>query len=450
MFKKILIANRGEIAVRIIRACKELEIASVAVYSDVDRDSMHVKLADEAICIGPSSPKASYLNIPALIAAAEVTGAEAIHPGYGFLSENADFSEICAANGIVFIGASPENIRLMGNKSQAKKTMQKLGVPTVPGSDGLVKSEAHLKEIAKETGYPLLIKASAGGGGRGMRVVQQEKELIESYRMATNEAASAFGNGDVYVEKLIQKPRHVEIQILSDKHGNTIHLGERECSIQRRHQKLIEEAPSPVLTQDIRDKMGDAAVLAAKGIGYQGAGTVEFLLDKDRNFYFMEMNTRIQVEHPVTEAVTGVDLVKAQIRIAYTGILDIQQSDISFHGHAMEFRLNAEDSTKRFAPCPGRIDLFLPPGGKGIRTDSFIYPGFNVPPFYDSLLGKLIVWGADRDETIKRARRALDEFIIDGIPTTIPFFKEVLHHPDFVSGDFDTHFVDKLLSNSEQ
>ena len=450
MFKKILIANRGEIAVRIIRACKELGITSVAVYSDVDKDSMPVKLADEAICIGPASASASYLNIPAIIAAAEVSGAEAIHPGYGFLSENADFSEICQANNIKFIGASPDNIRMMGNKSQAKDTMIKLGVPTVPGSDGLVESEDHLKEIVKTTGFPILIKASSGGGGRGMRIVKHEGELIEQYHMASNEALTAFGDGDVYVEKLIESPRHVEIQVLSDSTGNAIHLGERECSIQRRHQKLIEEAPSPVLPADVREKMGAAAVLAATGINYQGAGTVEFLLDKHNDFYFMEMNTRIQVEHPVTEAVTGVDLVKAQIKIAHSNKLDIKQADVEFRGHAMEFRINAEDSTKNFSPCPGRVELFLPPGGKGIRNDSFIYPGFYVPPFYDSLLGKLIIWGNDREETLKRAERALDEFIIDGVTTTIPFHKEVIKHPKFISGDFDTNFVDNLLAEREK
>jgi acetyl-CoA carboxylase, biotin carboxylase subunit len=447
VFKKILIANRGEIAVRIIRACKELGILSVAVYSEADRHSIPVKLADESICIGPAASKASYLNIPAIIAACEVTGAEAVHPGYGFLSESAEFSEICLANNIVFIGASPENIRLMGNKSQAKDTMIKFNVPTVPGSKGIVKSEDDLRRIAKETKYPLLIKASAGGGGRGMRAVHEESELIDAYHMASNEAASAFGNGEVYVEKLIQKPRHIEIQILSDRHGHAVHLGERECSIQRRHQKLIEEAPSVVLDDTLRSKMCEAALNAAKAIKYQGAGTVEFLVDINRDFYFMEMNTRIQVEHPVTEAITGIDLVKQQICIAAHDKLMLKQEDVKFTGHAIEFRINAEDHTKGFAPCPGTIELFLPPGGKGVRNDSFVYPGYRVPPNYDSLIGKLIVWGQTRDEAIKRGRRALEEYIIDGVATTIPFHQIVLANPRFIDGNYDTNFIDKELLN---
>ena len=442
LFKKILIANRGEIAVRVIRACKELDIESIAVYSVADKDSLHVKLADQAICIGPGDPTKSYLSIPAIISAAEISGAEAIHPGYGFLSENADFSEICEANGIAFIGASPENIRLMGDKSSAKDTMKKLNVPVVPGSDGVVKDEEDLKKIAKETGYPLLIKASAGGGGRGMRVVNEESQLVSAYKTATNEAINAFGNGDVYVEKLILKPRHVEIQILADKTGHAIHLGERDCSIQRRHQKLIEEAPSPVLDEVLREKMGSAAVRAAQGIKYQGAGTVEFLVDKDQNFYFMEMNTRIQVEHPVTEMVTGIDLIKQQISIAATNKLDLTQEDVSFSGHAIEFRINAEDHEKGFIPSPGKISLFFPPGGKGIRNDSYVYPEYVVTPNYDSLIGKLVVWGRDRDEAIKRSRRALEEYAVEGIKTTIPFHQIVLDNEQFVSGDFDTHFVD--------
>ncbi len=446
MFSKILIANRGEIAVRIIRACKELEISSVVVYSEVDKDSLPVKLADEAICVGPASPQSSYLHIPSIIAAAEITGAQAIHPGYGFLAENADFSEICAANGIVFIGASPENIRLMGNKSEAKKTARLYNVPTVPGSKGIVTSEEELQDIAKETGYPLLIKASAGGGGRGMREVHSEADLLDAFRLASNEALLCFGNGDCYVEKLIQNPRHVEIQVLADKRGHAIHLGERECSIQRRHQKLIEEAPSPVLTPELRERMGASAVAIAKGIQYQGAGTVEFLVDKNGDYYFMEMNTRIQVEHPVTEFVTGVDLVKQQIKIAYTDELDLVQSDITITGHSMEFRINAEDYKKGFMPCPGRVNLFLPPGGKGVRNDSYVYPGFMIPPNYDSLVAKLIIWAPDRSEAIKRARRALDEYIIDGIATTIPFHQWILDHPKFISGDFDTHFLDQELN----
>ncbi|RAP28774.1 acetyl-CoA carboxylase biotin carboxylase subunit [Candidatus Marinamargulisbacteria bacterium SCGC AG-343-D04] len=446
-FKKILVANRGEIAVRVIRACKELGISSVAVYSDVDKNSLHVKLADEALCIGPAAAKDSYLNVPSIIAAAEVTGADAIHPGYGFLSENADFSEICSANNITFIGASPKNIRLMGNKSQAKKTMKKCGVPIVPGSEGVIRSEKELLEVAAEIGYPLLLKASSGGGGRGMRLVHHERELKDSYNSAYNEALSAFGDGDIYVERFVDSPRHVEIQVLSDSHGNAVHLFERECSIQRRHQKLIEEAPSPVVDSKLRKKMGDAALKAAVGIKYQGAGTVEFLVDKQGRFYFMEMNTRIQVEHPVTEMVTGIDLVKQQIRIAESGKLLLKQKDIGIHGHAMEFRINAEDYQKNFMPCPGTVELFLPPGGKAVRTDSFIYPGFSVPSTYDSLLGKLIVWGIDREETLQRANRALEEFVIDGITTTIPFHQKVIKHSAFISGQFDTHFVDENMES---
>ncbi|RAP31841.1 acetyl-CoA carboxylase biotin carboxylase subunit [Candidatus Marinamargulisbacteria bacterium SCGC AG-414-C22] len=447
LFNKILIANRGEIAVRVIRACKELGISSVAVYSDVDKDSLHVKLADESICIGPAQPKESYLSIPAIISAAEVTGAEAIHPGYGFLSENAEFSRICKSNKITFIGATPENIRLMGNKSQAKKTMKKLGVPTVPGSEGVIRSESELHKVAEETGYPLLLKASAGGGGKGMRVVEHERDLLDAYNLAYNEAVSSFGNGDIYVEKLIEEPRHVEIQILADKKGNVIHLGERECSIQRRHQKLVEETPSPVVNNKLRKKMGDVSVKIGQGIKYQGAGTVEYLLDKHGHFYFMEMNTRIQVEHPITEVITGVDLVKEQIRVAANFELALKQRDITFTGHAMEFRINAEDHTKSFAPSPGKVELFLPPGGKGVRTDSFIYPGFVVSPYYDSMLAKLIVWGYDRAETLQRANRALEEFVIDGVKTTIPFHQELIKNDDFVEGDFDTHFVDNFFLN---
>jgi len=447
LFKKILIANRGEIAVRIIRACKELGIPCVAVYSEVDKESLPVKLADEAICIGPASPTESYLNIPRIISAAEVTGAEAIHPGYGFLSENAQFSEICKANNIVFIGASPENIQLMGNKSEAKKTMKKFGVPVIPGSDGLVRDEDHLKEIAKETGYPLLIKASAGGGGKGMRVVNAPDELVSAYKTAVNEAESSFGNGDVYVEKLIEEPRHIEIQILSDSSGHAIHLGERDCSIQRRHQKLVEESPSPILNEELRNRMGEAAVKAAQGISFQGAGTVEFLVDKHKDFYFMEMNTRIQVEHPVTEVVTGIDLVKEQIRIAYSNKLELKQSDVTFSGHAMEFRINAEDYKKQFMPSPGLINLFLPPGGKGVRIDSFIFPGYKVTPYYDSLIAKIIIWGGNREETINRAKRALDEFVIDGVKSTVDFHQMLLEKKEFVEGTFDTHYVDNLLEN---
>ena len=448
MFKKILIANRGEIAIRIIRACKELGIATVAVYSEADKESLHVKVADEAICIGPAAAADSYLNINRIISTAEMVGAEAIHPGYGFLAENDYFSEICKANKIVFIGASPENIRLMGNKSQAKKTMKKLGVPCVPGSEGVVKSEKELEDIAKQTGYPLMIKASAGGGGKGMRIVENASQLKNAFQIAVNEAKACFGNGDVYIEKFVENPRHVEIQVLSDRKGNAVHLGERECSIQRRHQKLLEEAPSPFVTEKLRKKMGKAAVKAAQGIKYQGAGTVEFLVDKHRNFYFMEMNVRVQVEHPVTEMITTIDIVKEQIKIAYTKKCTIKQSDVTFRGHAIELRINAENYRKNFAPSPGKVELYLPPGGPGVRFDSFLYPGYNVPTNYDSLLGKLIVWGRDREEAIARALRALDEFVIDGVITTVPFHEIVLQNTKFINADFDTSFVDKFLINT--
>ena len=447
MFKKILIANRGEIAIRIIRACKEMGIETVAVYSSADKDSLHVKLADEAICIGSAQPKDSYLKIPRLIAAAEITGSEAIHPGYGFLSESAEFSEICEANNIVFIGASAENIRLMGDKSQAKDTVEKIKVPTIQGSKGVIKSFKQLDEVASKTGYPLLLKASAGGGGKGMRIVESKEELYRNYETAKNEAKAAFGNGDMYIEQFIENPKHIEIQILSDgKHA--IHLGERECSIQRRHQKLIEEAPSSFINEKIRKKMGDLAVNIAKNIGYKGAGTIEFLMDANKNFYFMEMNTRIQVEHPITEMITGIDLVKQQIKIAYSGKLELKQSDIKLSGHAIEFRINAEDSENDFRPNPGKTTLFLPPGGHGVRIDSFVYPDYCIQPFYDSLIGKLIIYGRDRDEAIRRSKRALDEFILDGIASTIPFHQKVLNHQDFISGDYTTKFVEeKLIPN---
>jgi acetyl-CoA carboxylase, biotin carboxylase subunit len=443
MFKKILIANRGEIAIRIIRACKELDCKTVAIYSEADKESLHVKLADESYCIGPALPSKSYLNIPAIISVAEVSGADALHPGYGFLSESAYFSELCQDHKITFIGPSPQNISLMGNKSQAKITMRKFSVPVVPGSVGIIKSEQDLVNVAKKTGYPLLIKAVAGGGGKGMRIVTEQEQLIEMYNIAVAEALSAFNNGEMYVEKYIEEPRHIEIQILSDKKGNAIHLGERDCSIQRRHQKLIEESPSPFLDAKLREKMGAAAVAAAKGIKYQGAGTIEFVVDKKKNFYFIEMNTRIQVEHPVTEMVTNVDLIKEQIKIAATGKLALKQSDIKLQGHALEMRINAEDYQKNFMPCPGKIKLYLPSGGIGVRVDSHLYQGYTVPPNYDSLLGKLIVWGKDRQEALKRAERALDEFVIDGLPTTIPFHQLVLKNEKFKKGDFDTSFIAK-------
>jgi len=448
MFKKILIANRGEIAIRIIRACKELGIRSVAVYSVADKDSLHVKFADEAICIGKASPVDSYLNIPRIIAAAEISGAEAIHPGYGFLAENANFCEICKEHDITFIGPSAENIRTMGDKNEARKTMEKFNVPLVPGSKTIIKSIPELKKIAKEVGYPIMVKASAGGGGKGMRMVPSEETVEELFTIATTEAEAAFGNGDIYVEKFIEDPRHIEFQILSDAKGNTIHLGERDCSIQRRHQKLIEEAPSPFLDEELRNRMGETAVAAARGIKFEGAGTIEFLVDKHKNFYFMEMNTRIQVEHPVTEGITNVDLIKEQIHIAATKTLRLKQEDIEFRGHSIEFRINAEDHTKNFMPSPGKITLFLPPGGKRVRTDSHAYPEYTVPPYYDSLIAKLIVWGNDREEALKRAERALDEFIIDGIPTTIPFHKEVLQTEVFKKGLATTKFLDNYLEQN--
>ncbi|MBT5855927.1 acetyl-CoA carboxylase biotin carboxylase subunit [bacterium] len=443
MFSKILIANRGEIAVRIIRACRELGIKSVAVYSQVDADSLHVKLADESICIGPAAATESYLNVKAILAAAEVSGAQAIHPGYGFMAENDQFAEMCEEHKIIFIGASPENIRRMGDKNCARETVQTVGVPVVPGSDGVIRSEHELKETADRVGYPLMVKASAGGGGKGMRLVESPDQLVELFKIASSEASSAFGNGDIYIEKFVEDPRHIEIQILSDKHGNAVHLGERDCSIQRRHQKLIEESPSPYIDSTIRDAMGAAAIKAAQAIQYQGAGTIEFLVDKHKQFYFIEMNTRIQVEHPVTEFVTNVDLIKQQIKIAATGVLELNQSDITFSGHAIEFRINAEDHTNNFMPAPGLVDLFLPPGGPGVRNDGFVYPGYKVPANYDSLLGKLIVWGRDREEALSRAVRALDEYIISGIPTTIPFHQLVLENEAFQSGNFTTKFIEE-------
>jgi len=447
MFKKILIANRGEIAVRIIRACKEMGIKSVAVYSEADVDSLHVKFADEAYCIGPAPAAQSYLHIPAVISAAEVAGVDAIHPGYGFLAENSQFCEICQDHNIVFIGASSENLKKMGDKNEARTTMKALGIPVVPGTDGIVHTEAELEKAAKTIGFPLIIKATAGGGGKGMRIVDNPKNLVHLYNMAKSESQAAFGNGDVYVEKYIEDPHHIEFQILSDRSQNAVHLGERDCSIQRRHQKLIEESPSPFLTDELREKMGAMAVKAAKGIRYHGAGTIEFLVDKHHNFYFMEMNTRIQVEHPVTELVTNIDLIKEQIKIAATNTMGLNQSDIQLRGHAIEFRINAEDHLRDFAPAPGKIELFLPPGGIGTRTDSHIYPGYNVPPHYDSLLGKLIVWGNTRQEAIARAARALDEFIIDGVPTTLPFHQKVLQNKTFLDGNITTHFIDQNIKS---
>ena len=449
-FSKILIANRGEIALRILHSCEEMGIATVAVHSTIDRNALHVQLADESVCIGPPPSSQSYLNIPNIISAALTRNATAIHPGYGFLAENARFAEICADHQIAFIGPSPEAILAMGDKSTAKKTMQKAGVPTVPGSWGLVDNEREAQAIAREMGYPLIIKATAGGGGRGMRLVRDESELTRLFQAAQGEAEAAFGNAGVYLEKFIERPRHIEFQILADSYGNVIHLGERECSIQRRHQKLLEEAPSPFLTSELRAKMGAAAVQAAKSINYVGAGTVEFLADQSGHFYFMEMNTRIQVEHPVTEMITGLDLITEQIRIAQGGKLQISQEQVKLKGHAIECRINAEDPDKNFRPHPGRISGYLPPGGPGVRMDSHVYTDYEIPPYYDSLIGKLIVWGPDRETAIKRMKRALRECAITGVPTTIGFHQKILATPAFLAGEVYTNFIEEHLIKNER
>jgi acetyl-CoA carboxylase biotin carboxylase subunit len=445
MFRKILIANRGEIALRVIRACKEMGIRTVAVYSEADRESLHVRFADEEVCIGPPPARDSYLNIPRIIAAAEITGADAIHPGYGFLAENAEFSEICERSEITFIGPTPDQIRQMGDKATARRTMAEVGVPIVPGTDAIADPEEAL-EAARGIGFPVLIKAAAGGGGKGMRVAKDEDEFLRQFSMARNEAAAAFNDDTVYVEKYLARPRHIEFQILGDQHGRVIHLGERDCSIQRRHQKLIEEAPSPALSADLRQRMGDAAVRGAKAIDYVGAGTIEMLLDEDGSFYFMEMNTRIQVEHPVTELVTGYDLVKEQIRAAAGLPLSIPEGPVELRGHAIECRINAEDPYRNFAPSPGTINTFHPPGGPGVRIDTHAYAGYRVPPYYDSLLGKLIVHGATRDEALARMRHSLSSFVVEGVHTTIPFLMEVLDSAGFISGDVDTKFLERWFS----
>ncbi len=444
-FAKILIANRGEIALRILRSCEELGIATVAVHSTIDRHALHVQMADEAVCIGDPPSSKSYLNIPNIIAAALTHNATAIHPGYGFLAENAKFAEICADHQIVFIGPTPDSIRAMGDKSTAKDTMIKAGVPTVPGSAGIIESEAEALIIAREIGYPVMIKATAGGGGRGMRLVKEEGDLTKLFLAAQGEAEAAFGNPDVYMEKFVDRPRHIEFQILGDSHGNVIHLGERDCSIQRRHQKLLEEAPSPVLSAELRQKMGDAAIKAAKSINYVGAGTVEFLLSQTGEFYFMEMNTRIQVEHPVTEMITGLDLVAEQIRVAMGEKLKLSQDQVILNGHAIECRINAEDPDHNFRPSPGRISGYLPPGGFGVRMDSHVYTDYEIPAYYDSLIGKLIVWGSDRPTAIKRMKRALREFAITGVTTTIPFHQKILDHPNFLKGEVYTNFVEQMM-----
>ena len=443
MLKKILIANRSEIALRIIRACKELSIPTVAVYSESDENSLHVKYADEAVCIGPSASSLSYLNQERILAAAEITSATAIHPGYGFLAENAQFAEKCHSCDIKFIGPSPKVIDKMGHKSMAKETVKKAGVPVIPGSEGILKDPEEALKLADEIGYPVILKAVAGGGGKGMRYVKSPKELTKAYQTAAAEAGAAFANADLYLEKFIEEPRHIEIQIMADQMGNVVALGERECSIQRRHQKLLEESPSVAISPETRKKMGEMAAKAAKEVGYEGAGTVEFLYDKHGNFYFMEMNTRIQVEHPVTEMVFMVDLLKEQIRVASGLPLQWKQEDLKPVGHAIECRINAEDPDRNFMPSPGRVHDFHVPGGPGIRVDTHVYPEYSIPPHYDSMIAKLISWGKDRDEAIERMKRGLSEFVIEGVKTTIPFHMKLIEHPDFVSGNFDTSFLEK-------
>ncbi|WP_166239159.1 acetyl-CoA carboxylase biotin carboxylase subunit [Paenibacillus turpanensis] len=441
-FHKILIANRGEIAVRIIRACRELGITSVAVFSEADRDSLHVRMADEAYCIGPTLSKDSYLNFTNLMSVATLTGADAIHPGYGFLAENADFAELCEQCGITFIGPSPDAISKMGDKSTAKQTMRDANVPVIPGSVGLVETVEDAVAIGRDIGYPIVIKATAGGGGKGIRFADNEEDMVRQMTEAQQEAQKAFGNGGVYLEKFLTNMKHVEIQVLADKHGNVIHLGERDCSVQRRRQKLVEEAPCPVLTPETRKAMGEAAVRAAKAVNYSGAGTLEFLLGPDGQFYFMEMNTRIQVEHPVTEMVTGVDIVKEMISVAEGNPLSISQEDVQINGWSIECRVNAEDPNRNFMPSPGKISFYLPPGGLGVRVDSSAYPGYTISPHYDSMIAKLIVWGATREEAINRMKRALAEFAIEGIQTTIPFHSKLMEHPKFIRGDFDIKFLE--------
>ncbi|AAU24120.2 acetyl-CoA carboxylase biotin carboxylase subunit [Bacillus licheniformis] len=443
MIKKLLIANRGEIAVRIIRACKELGIETVAVFSEADREALHVQMADEAFCIGPKLSKDSYLNITNIVSVAKMTGADAIHPGYGFLAENADFAELCEEVNVTFVGPTADAISKMGTKDVARETMQQAGVPIVPGSKGIIEDIEDAVSLARDIGYPVIIKATAGGGGKGIRVARTEEELINGIKITQQEAATAFGNPGVYIEKYIEDFRHVEIQVLADTHGNTIHLGERDCSIQRRLQKLLEETPSPALDEGIREQMGQAAVKAAEAVKYTGAGTVEFIYDyREQKFYFMEMNTRIQVEHPVTEMVTGVDLIKEQIRVASGEKLTLTQDEVTFNGWAIECRINAENPEKNFMPSPGKIEMYLPPGGLGVRVDSAAYPGYSIPPYYDSMIAKVITYGKTREEAVSRMKRALSEFVIEGVHTTIPFHLKLLEHETFVSGEFNTKFLE--------
>jgi acetyl-CoA carboxylase, biotin carboxylase subunit len=446
MFEKILIANRGEIALRVLRACKELGIATVAVHSTADAEAMHVKLADESVCIGPPPARESYLNIPSLLAACEITGAEAVHPGYGFLSENARFAEILRDHGVAFIGPSPEHIRIMGDKIEAKRTAKRLGIPCVPGSEGAITENAEAHRVAREIGFPVLVKAAAGGGGRGMKVAMDEASLSNALSTARSEAKAAFGDDAVYLEKYLAQPRHIEIQVLGDGQGNAVHLGERDCSLQRRHQKVWEESPSPALNAESRAKIGKTVADAMRELKYLGAGTVEFLYE-DGEFYFIEMNTRLQVEHPVTEMVTGIDLVNEQIRVAAGTPLSITQEDVVFEGHAIECRVNAENP-RTFAPSPGRISYYYPPGGLGVRIDSAIYQGYSIPPFYDSLIGKLIVHGKTRNECLARLRRSLDEYVVDGIETTLPLFRALVRNPDIINGDYDIHWLERYLADA--
>ena len=446
MFKKILVANRGEIALRVIRTCKEMGIQTVAVYSTADAESLHVKFADEAVCIGPPLSSESYLNIANIISAAEITNADSIHPGYGFLSENARFSKICEEHGIKFIGASPEMIDRMGDKANAKATMKAAGVPCVPGSDGIIETFSECKKIAKKTGYPVMLKASAGGGGKGMRAVWKEQDLKDAWDSARQESKAAFGNDDMYMEKLIEEPRHIEIQIIGDSNGKACHLSERDCSVQRRHQKLTEEVPSPFMTDALRKKMGAAAVKAAEYIQYEGAGTVEFLVDKHRNFYFMEMNTRIQVEHPITEQVIDFDLIREQILVA-AGV-PISGKNYTPNLHSIECRINAEDPFNDFRPSPGKITTLHSPGGHGVRLDTHVYAGYTIPPNYDSMIAKLITTAQTREEAIHKMKRALDEFVIEGIKTTIPFHRQLMEHPDYISGDYTTKFMEDFIMES--
>ena len=450
MFKKLLIANRGEIALRIVRACRELDITTVAVHSEADQESLHVRFADEAVCIGPARAAQSYLKVPRIIAAAEITGAEAVHPGYGFLAENAEFAEICQRSDLAFVGPTPDQIRSMGDKAVARETMRAAGVPVVPGSEGIIDDEAGAHAAAREIGYPVMIKAAAGGGGKGMRIAGYDGSFRRNFAAARTEAQAAFGDGGMYLERCVERPRHVEFQVFGDRQGRVVHLGERDCSIQRRHQKLVEESPSPALTPELRREMGDAAVKAAAAIGYVGAGTVEFLLDRSGEFFFIEMNTRIQVEHPVTEVTTGLDLVKEQIRVAAGEPLSFPAGEQEHRGHAIEFRINAEDPSRGFAPSPGLVSTWHQPGGPGVRVDTHVYSGYRVPPFYDSLLAKLIVWGNTRREAVVRGREALESFVVEGIPTTIQYLAAITRDEEFRRGDVDTSFVQRFQDRTRE